>query len=77
MDIYARLSSLFQDVLDDDDIALKPETTAKDVAGWDSLSHIRLILAVEKEFAVKFSVTEITGLKNVGDLVTLIEGQAR
>lgn len=71
--IYTRLTSVFRDVLDEDDLVLTPETTAEDVDGWDSLSHIRLVLAVSKSFGVKFSASEIGGLKNVGEFVELIQ----
>ncbi len=74
--IYARLAEIFQDVFDEDSIEITPETTAKDVDGWDSLTHIRLILTVEKTFKIKFSTSEIGKLKNVGDLVRLIKARA-
>jgi acyl carrier protein len=73
--IYQRLSEIFSDVFDDDAVALKPETTADDVDGWDSLSHIRLVLSVEKAFGVKFSAAEVGKLKNVGELVGLIRSK--
>jgi acyl carrier protein len=66
-----RLTSIFREVFDDDDLVLKPELTADDVDGWDSLAHIRLILSVQKAFGVKFSAVEMSRLKNVGDLVEL------
>ncbi len=71
--IYAELAKTFEDVFDDDSIKLIPELTAKDVDGWDSLTHIRLMLSVEKAFKVKFTTSEIGNLKNVGDLVALIK----
>jgi acyl carrier protein len=58
-------------VFDDDELVLKPDLTANDVEGWDSLAHIRLILSVQKKFGVKFSPVEMNRLKNVGDLVAL------
>ena len=73
--IYERLSAIFVDVFDDDTLALKAETTADDVDGWDSLSHIRLVLSVEKAFNVKFSAAEVGKLKNVGELVGLIQAK--
>jgi acyl carrier protein len=73
--IYARLTEIFQDVLDDDSISLTPELTAKDVDGWDSLTHIRLMLTVERAFKTKFSTSEIGKLNNVGDLVALINSR--
>jgi len=74
--IYARLAGIFQDVFDEDSIKVTPELSAKDVDGWDSLTHIRLILTVEKAFKVKFSTSEIGKLENVGDLVALIGARA-
>lgn len=71
--IYARLSEIFESVFDDDSIKLAPALTAKDVDGWDSLAHIRLMLTVERTFKVKFSTPEIGKLANVGGLVALIE----
>jgi acyl carrier protein len=74
--IYARLVEVFHDVFDDDSIEVTPQLTAKDVDGWDSLAHIRLILTVEKAFKIKFSTSEIGKLENVGELVKLIKARA-
>jgi len=74
--IYARLAEIFDNVFDDDSIMMTPELSAKDVDGWDSLTHIRLLLTVEKAFEIKFSITEIGKLENVGDLVKLIKDKA-
>jgi acyl carrier protein len=74
--IYARLAELFEDVFDEDSIKLTPDLSAKDVDGWDSLTHIRLILTIEKAFKIRFSTSEIGKLENVGDLVTLIQARA-
>lgn len=75
-DMMSRLNTIFQDILDDDELQLLPETSAKDVDGWDSLAHVRLILTVEQEFGVKFSAAEIGRLKNVGDLSALIRSKS-
>ena len=74
--IYTRLVEVFHDVFDDDSIEVTPQLTAKDVDGWDSLAHIRLILTVEKAFKIKFSTSEICKLENVGELVKLIKARA-
>ena len=74
-DIYARLTDIFEDVFDDDSIVVTPALSAKDVDGWDSLTHIRLILTVEKAFRVKFSISEIGKMETLGDLVTLIKAR--
>jgi acyl carrier protein len=74
--IYPRLTEIFEDVFDDDSIEVTPQLTAKDVDGWDSLNHIRLILTIEKAFKIKFSTSEIGSLENVGGLVALIQARA-
>jgi acyl carrier protein len=74
-EIYARLTGIFEEVFDEESIQVTPELSAKDVDGWDSLTHIRLILTVEKAFKVKFATAEIGNLKSVGDLVTLIKAR--
>jgi len=74
--LYSRLTSVFHDVFDDETIEVTPQLTAMDVDGWDSLTHIRLILTVEKAFKVKFSTSEIGKLENVGQLAALIKGRS-
>ena len=74
--IYARLAEIFANVFDEESIKLTPQLSAKDVDGWDSLTHIRLILTIEKAFKVKFSTSEIGKLQNVGDLVALVKARA-
>ncbi len=63
-----QLDPIFQQVFDDDAIHVTPATTADDVDGWDSLSHVNLILALETAFQVRFSQKELLSFKNVGDL---------
>ena len=75
-EIYEKLNTVFEDVFDDDSIVVRPELSADDVDSWDSLTHIRLILTVEKVFKVKFSASEIGKLKNVGGLADLIRSKA-
>ena len=72
-EIYERLNEVFQDVFDDDEITVNENTTSKDIEDWDSLEHINLIVAVEKEFGIKFNMNEVTSMKNVGEMVTIIE----
>jgi acyl carrier protein len=73
--ISSTLTEIFQDVFDDDTIALRPDLTAADVDGWDSLAHIRLLLTVERKFHIKFSASETGQLKNVGELTKLIQSK--
>jgi acyl carrier protein len=74
-EIYSRLTDIFRKVFDEEDIKVTPELSAKDVDGWDSLTHIRLIMTVEKAFKVRFSTSEIGKLENVGSLVALIKAR--
>lgn len=71
--IKQKLTAIFQDVLDSPSLALQDSMTAADVDGWDSLSHIHLIYAVETEFKIKLTTAEVLGLHNVGDFISLIE----
>lgn len=71
-EIFAALSEVFADVFDRDDIELTETTTAKDVAGWDSLTHIALLAAVEDEFSIRFDMKEVQGLKDVGAMADAI-----
>ncbi len=75
--IYVRLNKVFRDVFDDDDITVNANTTANDIEDWDSLEHITLMAAVQKEFKVKFSMGEIASMKNVGEMVQIIEKRAK
>jgi acyl carrier protein len=75
-DIYARLTAILQDFFDDVSISATPVLSAKDVDGWDSLTHIRLILTVEKAFKVKFSTSEIGKMEKVADLVAIIKARS-
>ena len=68
-----RLTTVFQEVFDDPALAIDEATTAEDIEGWDSVTHVLLVVAVEQAFAVKFKTAEIETLKNVGDLVRLID----
>lgn len=70
--ILSKLQEIYQDVLDNEDIELTLETTADDIEEWDSLSHIQLIVAIEKEFKVKFTSKEITSWKTVGDMIDCV-----
>jgi acyl carrier protein len=72
-EIYPRLTKIMRDVFDDDNLVVTPELTANDVEGWDSVSHITLIVAIEEAFGIKFKSAELEKMKNVGQLVDEIE----
>ena len=71
-DVFAKLTPIFVDIFEEDGLVLTPEMNAEDVEEWDSLNHIRMIVAVEEEFGVSFSSAEVGGLKTVADLANLI-----
>lgn len=73
--VYERLNSVFQDVFDDEEISVNDATTADDIDDWDSLEHINLVSAVEKEFGIKFTMGQVVTMKNVGEMVDIILGQ--
>jgi acyl carrier protein len=75
-DIYSRLNEIMCDVFGLDQFDATAKTTAADVEGWDSLNNIRLMAEVEQQFGLKLKTSELTGLKNVGDLVTIIQARA-
>lgn len=72
-EILAKVQDIFRDELELDDLELTDETTADDVEGWDSLSHIQLVAALEEAFMIEFKSREILSWDNVGDLIDSIE----
>lgn len=71
-EIYTRLDTVFQSVFDNESIHVTDATTADDIEDWDSFEHINLVVAVEKEFGIKFSMGQTNKLKNVGEMVDII-----
>ena len=72
MNIIKKLLPIFKNVFDDDDLIITNLTSAKDISGWDSLAHIRLVVAIEKSFHLRFTASEISELENVGEMIDLI-----
>lgn len=75
IDIFEKLTEIFIDIMDNDEIELKEETTATDIDEWDSLTQVQLVVAIEKEFGIKFTSSEITSWPNVGAMVDCIENK--
>lgn len=73
MTILTDLTQVFESVFDQKGLSITPETTSNDVEGWDSMSHVTMLLAVEDHFGIEFQPFEIANLDNVGALVALIE----
>ena len=67
-EVLKQFNRIFIDVLDEEDILLQLETTASDIEDWDSLTHIQLVVAIEKHFKIQFTATEIENYENVGDM---------
>ena len=76
-EIFERLNTVFQDVFDDEEITVNENTTADDIDDWDSLEHINLIAAVEQEFGMKFTMGQVVSMKNVGEMVSIIESNVK
>jgi len=72
-DILEEMQDIFRDVLDQPDLVLTPESNASNVEDWDSLGHINLVTAIEKQYKIKFRLEDIEGLKDVGDMIDLIK----
>ncbi len=73
MDVKEKLTEIFRDVFDDENLTLFDEMAAKDVEDWDSLSHIQIIVAAERAFGVKYSTDEIRNTQNVGEFIRITE----
>ena len=71
-DILEKVQDIFRDILDNDEIVLTNESTADDIEEWDSLTHIQLIKAIEKDFSIRFTSREILSWNNVGEMIDSI-----
>lgn len=77
MDVRSKLQKVFQDVFDDESIVLRDDMNAEDFDDWDSLQHINIIIAIEKQLKIRFTTSEISSLKqsdqNIGSFIKLLE----
>lgn len=73
LSIFEAVQEIFRDNFDDEELEITRETCADDIEDWDSLEQINLLTAMEKKFAIKFKLEDVRGLKDVGDLLDLIE----
>lgn len=73
MSILEQVQVIFRDIFDDESLIITGETSAKDIEDWDSLTHIQLVTRIEKHFKIRFTLSEITKLKQVSDLILLIQ----
>lgn len=70
------VNEIFKDLFDDDSLVVDKNTTSNDIEDWDSLMHINLIIAIEKRFNIKFLVSDIKNLDNVGNIIDSIIGKS-
>ncbi len=74
-DILKQVQDIFRDILDDENIILSDTSTAEDIEDWDSLTHIQLIKAIEKNFSIRFTSREILSWNNVGEMLDCIKSK--
>jgi acyl carrier protein len=72
-EILAQVTGIMRDVLDNDQLQVSAETTAKQVPEWDSLAHVQLVAAIERHFKIRFTARELNGFRNVGEMCASIE----
>lgn len=73
--IYEKLTEIFRDIFDDEELVICDTTTANDIEDWDSIEQVSIIVSTEKEFEIRFDISEVRELKNVGELVDIILGK--
>ena len=71
-EISNKLNNIFNQVFDRE-ITLLESTSAKDINGWDSLTHITIISMVEEEFEISFTMKQVLEMQNIGDMISIIE----
>ena len=74
-EILNQVNQVFIDILDEDNVKLEETSTADDVEGWDSLTHVQLVVAIEKKFKIRFAAKEIQSWKNVGELIDSVNSK--
>ena len=75
IEILKNLSSIFKDVMEDENLIIDKSFTAKDIDNWDSLTHIMLIFEIEKKFKIKFLSSEMTSFSNIGEIIMSIKSK--
>ena len=71
-EIFDGVQDIFRDIFDEDDMVIEDKTTSDDIEDWDSLNHINLVSAIEKEFEIRFALGELMALKDVGAMIDLM-----
>jgi acyl carrier protein len=73
MDRLFAIQEIFRQVFDDGAMAVTPDTSRRDVADWDSVAHVKLVLSLEEEFGIRFSEDEVSSMQTVGDILATVE----
>jgi acyl carrier protein len=73
MNTLADIQDILRQVFDNESLTISPETNRRDIAGWDSVAHIKLILTMEDEFEIQFSDDEMSSIETIGDLVAIVQ----
>ncbi len=72
-EIFLNVQEIFRDIFDEDDLEIQESTSSDEIEDWDSLNHINLVSAIEKEFKIRFALGELQSLKDVGAMIDLME----
>lgn len=72
-EILNQLQPIFRDIMDDQGLIITRDSNGQSVAGWDSLAHINLVSTIESEFKIRFALGELQDLKNVGEMIDMME----
>ena len=75
--IMSELQDVFRDIFDENDLIINDETNAEDIEDWDSLAQVRITMAIEKKFGIKFKFEELAALRNVGEMLKTIENKMK
>ena len=75
MKVIEELQVIFREVFDEEELVISRDTTAEDIEDWDSLTHMQLIIEIEKKYGIKFTTAELKKANNVGEFVEIIEGK--
>ena len=71
-ELFDGVQDIFRDIFDEDDMVIEDKTSSDDIEDWDSLNHINLVSAIEKEFRIRFALGELMALKDVGAMIDLM-----
>jgi|TARA_B100000767_G_C19520475_1_gene432265 acyl carrier protein len=71
-EVFSGVQEIFRDIFDDTDLIINNLTNSEDIEDWDSLNHINLVSAIEKEFKIRFALGELMEIKNVGAMIDLM-----